>query len=71
MNDKERVGEWVRFYKQSPLKYEMNALIAVYKNDGEGMLQSVLKELGLLQSVDLVKDAVGDERVRSNAPVLL
>lgn len=50
--------DWVRFYKQSPLKYEMNALIAVLKSDGEQMLLEVLKELGLTKSVDLVKDAM-------------
>ena len=61
----EVVRDWVQFYKQSPLKYEMNALIAVYKNDGEQVLSSVLKELGLLQSVDLVRDAVGDKRQTS------
>lgn len=62
MNERERIQEWVRFYKLSPLKYEMNALLAVYKNDGEEMLQSVLKELGLLRSLDLVKDAASDKR---------
>jgi hypothetical protein len=35
----------------------MNALIAVYRTDGEKMLKMVLKELGLEASVDLVKDA--------------
>jgi hypothetical protein len=49
--------EWVRFYKQSPLKYNMNALLAVLENDGEAMLLSVLKSLGLTQSLALVKDA--------------
>lgn len=57
MGERERVREWCAFYKQSPLKYEMNALIAVYQNDGEAMLRKVLRELGLDQSVDLVKDA--------------
>lgn len=49
--------EWCAFYRKSPLKYEMNALIAVYKNDGEKMLGLVLRELGLSNSSDLVKDA--------------
>lgn len=53
--------DWVHFYKQSPAKYNMNALIAVYRNDGERMLQSVLKELGLTLSVDLVKDAAKNQ----------
>lgn len=50
--------DWVRFYKQSPLKYEMNALIAVLKSDGEEMLMAVLKELSLTKSEELVKDAM-------------
>lgn len=53
----EVVRDWVSFYKQSPLKYEMNALLAIYKADGEEMLGAVLKELGLVRSIDLVKDA--------------
>lgn len=54
---RERVGEWVRYYKASPLKYEMNALLAILENDGEQVLRAVLDELGLASSVDLVKDA--------------
>lgn len=57
MTELERVREWAAFYKQSPLRYNMNALIAVYRNDGEKMLGKVLTELGLERSVDLVKDA--------------
>lgn len=57
MTEAERVKNWVHFYKQSPLLYNMNALISVYKNDGEKMLRAVLRELGLESSVDLVKDA--------------
>ena len=53
----------MKFYKQSPLKYEMNALLAVLESDGEKMLLEVLNELGLTNSVDLVKDA--NERLRS------
>lgn len=53
----EVVKDWCAFYRQSPLKYEMNALIACYKSDGEGMLVSVLNELGLQDSVSLVKEA--------------
>lgn len=55
---RERVMDWVRFYKQSPINYTMNALIAVLQSDGEQMLLEVLKELGLTKSVDLVKDAM-------------
>ena len=54
---KERVSDWVRLYRQSPLKYEMNTLISVLKNDGEGMLREVLKALKLERSLDLVKEA--------------
>jgi hypothetical protein len=54
---RERISEWVRLYRQSPLKYEMNALLSVLETDGEQMLSAVLKELGLTASVDLVKDA--------------
>lgn len=57
MTRAERIKEWTRFYQQSPLHYNMNALLAVYESDGEAMLADVLKELGLLRSVDLVKDA--------------
>lgn len=47
----------MRFYKQSKLNYQMNALLSVLETDGERMLLEVLKELGLTASVDLVKDA--------------
>lgn len=57
VTEKERIQEWCRFYKQSPLHYNMNALLSVLENDGPVMLEAVLKELGLLLSVDLVKDA--------------
>lgn len=52
-----RIADWVAFYRASPLRYEMNALLAVLETDGEQMLLAVLKELGLMSSVDLVKDA--------------
>ena len=58
MTEKERVAEWVRWYRAGPELYEFNSLIAVYKSDGEAMLLSVLDELGLQRSVDLVKDAL-------------
>lgn len=57
MTENERKMDWVRFYKASPLKYNMNALISVFKTDGEKMLSLVLNELDLSMSVDLVKDA--------------
>lgn len=55
--DSGRKMDWVRFYKVSPSKYEMRALISVLENDGEQMLAAVLKELGLELSLELVKDA--------------
>lgn len=57
MREAERVKNWVAVYRQSPLKYNCNALISVLRTDGERMLKLVLKELGLELSVDLVKDA--------------
>jgi hypothetical protein len=39
----------------------MNALLAIYQNDGEQMLMAVLKELGLTASIELVKDAAKRE----------
>lgn len=57
MTELERAKDWVAFYKQSPQKYSMNALIAVLRTDGERMLARVLRELGLERSSDLVKDA--------------
>ena len=57
MPQKERITEWKRWYEASSPGYQMNALLAVLKNDGEQMLSAVLKELGLTASVDLVKDA--------------
>lgn len=53
MTEAERIEEWVRHYKTCLLK--MNALRAVLENDGEQMLQKVLKKLGLASALDLVK----------------
>lgn len=61
MTERQRLMDWVGFYKASAAKYNMNALIAVYENDGERMLAAVLKELGLTLSVDLVKDAAKNQ----------
>lgn len=61
MNETERAKDWAHFYRQSALKYNMNALIAVLNNDGERMLAAVLKELGLESALDLVKDAAKNE----------
>ena len=56
-NENSRVKDWAAFYRQSPTKYQMNALIAVLRTDGDRMLMKVLRELGLESSLDLVKDA--------------
>ena len=56
-NETERLKDWVNFYRQCPLKYNMNALIAVLRTDGEKMLLKVLQELGLESALALVKDA--------------
>lgn len=61
MTERQRMMDWVRFYKISASRYNMNALLAVLESDGEQMLESVLKELGLTKSVDLVKDAAKNQ----------
>ena len=54
---KTRIKDWANYYKVSPGRYEMRALVACYDNDGEAVLREVLKELGLTQSIDLIRDA--------------
>jgi hypothetical protein len=62
----DKVHDWVTYYrKSSRVGYNFNALVAIYKADGERVLVSVLKELGLTLSVDLVKDASGDGRSKN------
>ena len=61
MTESERAKEWAAFYRRSPQKYNMNALLAVLENDGEVMLSRVLKELGLASALDLVKDAAKND----------
>jgi hypothetical protein len=46
----------VRWYEISAPGYQTNALMAVLNNDGPQMLQMVLKELGLVSSLDLIQD---------------
>lgn len=60
---RERITDWVKFYKQSQLSYRMNALLAVYENDGEKALIAVLQELGLTESLALIKDASEREKL--------
>ena len=61
MTKTERVKEWAAYYRASPLKYNMNALLAVLKTDGEKMLADVLREIGLESSLELVKDAAKND----------
>jgi hypothetical protein len=58
---RERISEWKRWYEASSPGYQMNALLAIYQNDGEQMLMAVLKDLGLTDSIELVKDAAKRE----------
>ena len=58
---RERITEWKRWYEASSPGYQMNALLAILKNDGEQMLMAVLKELGLTDSISLIKDAASRE----------
>lgn len=55
MTEAERIREWVNWYKVSSPGYQANALLAVLRNDGEGMLRKVLGELGLTDSAALLK----------------
>ena len=58
MIERQRVLDWVTYYRKSArVGYNFNALVAIYKTEGEPMLLAVLKELGLTLSVELVKDA--------------
>jgi hypothetical protein len=57
VSERERILDWVKYYRISPSGYNFNALINIYKNDGEKTLQAVLRELGMTASVELVKDA--------------
>lgn len=52
MNDTQKVEEWVRHYNAAVLKF--NALRAVLENDGQKMLERVLKKLGLESASDVV-----------------
>lgn len=61
VSERERIMDWVKYYRISPAGYNFSALIAVYRNDGEKILQAVLKELGLTVSSDLVKDAAQNQ----------
>ena len=58
MNETERVEEWTDHFKSCRLK--MNALSAVLQNDGERMLQQVMKRLGLGSALDVVKACKDD-----------
>lgn len=64
LNEKEKLADWVRFVKASQSTYKLNALRAVYENDGKGMLEKCLRELGLERSVDLILQAEALELIR-------
>ena len=61
MTEKERIKDWVTYYRISPAGYNFQALMNIYKNDGEKMLLAVLRELSMTASVDLVKDAAKNQ----------
>lgn len=65
MTTSEKVSEWIRHYEGCFRK--MNALAAVLENDGEKMLQEVLKRLGLASASDVVK-ACKDDAKRATRP---
>lgn len=58
----ERIREWASWYKASTAGYQTNALLAVLENDGEKMLRSVLKELGLTDSANLLMEMAKREK---------
>jgi hypothetical protein len=60
LNESEKIEEWIRHYKSCHLK--MNALQAILKNDGEQMLQKVLKKLGLASASDVIKAESNEAR---------
>jgi hypothetical protein len=58
----DKLQDWVIYYRKSArVGYNFNALVAIYKTDGEKMLVAVLKELGLTVSAELVKDAAKNQ----------
>jgi hypothetical protein len=59
LTETEKVAEWIHFYKASPKGYQANALRAILKNDGEKLLNRVLRELKLEKTVDLLNE-MGD-----------
>lgn len=62
MTEHQKIQDWVIYYRKSArVGYNFNALIAIYKTDGEPVLRAVLKELGLTASADLVKDAAKNQ----------
>lgn len=60
-DQKQKLGEWTRFVKQSQTSYRMNALKAVQENDGDEMLKAVLKELGWVMTFDFMKQSEAPE----------
>lgn len=54
MTESEKADDWVRYFKA--IQYSrMGTLQAVLRNDGERVLDLVLKRLGLVSASDVVK----------------
>ena len=68
MNQTEKKNDWLRFIKASQSTYKLNALKAVFENDGLAMLKACLADLGWEQSVDLILQ-VESPRPIDTAPV--
>jgi len=69
VNQKEKKNEWLRFIRQSQSSYKLNALKAVFDNDGKQMLEACLSELGWTQSVDLILQVESQRPSDDPAPV--
>lgn len=54
-SESEVVKDWIAFYKASPKGYQAKALGAVLRNDGEKILNRVLRELQLEKTADLLR----------------
>ena len=62
MTELQKIHDWKRWYEVSTPGYQTNALLAILRTDGERMLRSVLKELGLTDSAVLLKAMDKKER---------
>ena len=55
MTEAQKRDDWIRWVKSSNGDYLPKAIWAVWKNDGEGMLNQVLKACKLERTVDVIK----------------